>query len=57
MGVSYLMPYPYIYAEKMKECTRCEFMLLVRQEESRSPLGFKPMRMDIESTYRRRKKT
>jgi hypothetical protein len=44
------------YAEKMKDCTKCEFMLLVRQEESLSPLGFKEMRRDIETAYKRKKK-
>jgi hypothetical protein len=44
------------YAEKLKDCARCDFMLLVRQEESLSPLGFKEMRRDIETTYRRKKK-
>ena len=36
------------YAEKLKDCTKCSFMALVKREESLSLLGFSLTRHEIE---------
>jgi hypothetical protein len=36
------------YAAKLKDCSKCEFMVLVKKEEALTPLGFSIMRHDIE---------
>jgi hypothetical protein len=36
------------YAEKLRDCTKCAFMALVKREESLTPLGFSIQRREIE---------
>ena len=36
------------YAQKLKDCTKCAFMALVKSEESLTPLGFSLTRREIE---------
>jgi hypothetical protein len=45
------------YAQKLKDCTKCDFMALVRREESLDPLGFSTTRSDIEKNIRRKSGT
>jgi hypothetical protein len=44
------------YAEKLKDCGKCEFMALVRREEELSPLGFTTSRQAIEQTFKKQVK-
>ena len=41
------------YAEKLKDCWKCEFMLLVQKEEELSPLGFSSSRKAIEKKFKK----
>ncbi len=43
------------YAEKLKDCTRCDFMVLVRREEELTSLGFSTTRRDIEKAHKKKK--
>jgi hypothetical protein len=42
------------YAEKLKDCGKCDFMALVRREEALNPLGFSTKRNDIERVRTKR---
>jgi len=44
------------YAKKLKDCTKCDFMALVKREESLDPLGFSTARSDIEKTHKKKKR-
>lgn len=39
-----------MYAQKLNDCWRCDFMNLVKKEEESSPLGFSHTRLGIERT-------
>ena len=39
------------YAEKLKDCRKCDFMALVKREEELTPLGFSIMRHEIEQAH------
>jgi len=43
------------YAAKLKDCSKCEFMALVKREEALTPLGFSIMRHDIEKGRKKSK--
>ncbi len=43
------------HAEKLKDCTKCEFMALVKSEEELTPLGFSIQRHEIRKTYKKKK--
>jgi hypothetical protein len=43
------------YAAKLKDCSKCDFMALVKREESLTPLGFSIMRHDIEKAHKKSK--
>jgi hypothetical protein len=43
------------YAEKLKDCSKCEFMALVKREEELNPLGFSKTRHDIEKAHKKKK--
>ncbi len=43
------------YAEKLKDCTKCEFMALVKSEEELTPLGFSVQRHEIKKTRKKKK--
>lgn len=43
------------YAEKLKDCTKCAFMVLVRKEEELTPLGFSTKRNEIENSHKKKK--
>ncbi len=44
------------YAEKLKDCTKCEFMALVKSEEELTPLGFSIQRHEIKKTHKKKKR-
>ncbi len=41
------------YAEKLKDCWKCQFIALVQKEEELSPLGFSASRTAIESKFKK----
>jgi hypothetical protein len=43
------------YAEKLKDCTKCDFMVLVKREEELTPLGFSTTRNEIEKAHKKNK--
>ena len=43
------------YAAKLKDCSKCDFMALVKREEALNPLGFSIMRHDIEKARKKSK--
>jgi hypothetical protein len=43
------------YAQKLNNCWRCEFMNLVRQEETPMESGFSATRLGIEHTVRKKR--
>jgi hypothetical protein len=43
------------YAAKLKDCSKCDFMALVKREEALTPLGFSIMRHDIEKGRKKSK--
>jgi hypothetical protein len=43
------------YAAKLKDCSKCDFMALVKKEEELTPLGFSIMRHDIEKGRKKSK--
>ncbi len=44
------------YAEKLKDCSKCKFMALVKREEELNPLGFSIMRHEIESRTKNKRR-
>ena len=42
------------YAQKLKDCSKCDFMALVKREEELTPLGFSSMRYDIEKARKKK---
>jgi hypothetical protein len=44
------------YAEKLKDCTKCAFMALVKREEELTSLGFSITRHDIEIAHEKAKR-
>lgn len=43
------------YAQKLKDCTKCDFMALVKREEELTPLGFSSTLNEIEKARKKSK--